>query len=296
MTSSQVQCFLEAARHLNFNRAAENLFVSQQVVSSQIKALEEELNVTLFDRTNRRNIFLTESGEILYECLSRADKDINEGVSAARAKDVKNQTMLKFGIYSTRNAIDFSIGILSRFHDAHPEIILASETAGAVHLLERLNAGYIDFVITYNSELDYLFNFPHIDLGPFETQLCIMMNKNNSLAFRDSLTASDLNGQILYVLSKEFSRASSGRILSHLKSIGVTPAAVEYFDDLSSLELALNVGMGVTISFKPMYQRPERLKIYPIEPFFAADEDTQYVLAWKKKRNEKYAGYFKELI
>lgn len=295
MTSSQVQCFLEAARLLNFNRAAENLFVSQQVVSSQVKALEEELGVMLFDRSNKRNIFLTESGEIMYESLTRLDKDLNEAVSAAREKDIRKRTMLKFGIYDVRNAIDFSIDIMGKFHNAYPEIVLASETAGSARLLERLNAGYLDFVITFSSELDYVYDFPHLNLGHMPIDLCIMMNRNNPLAVRKKVTPYDLNGQVLYVLSKDFSKASTGRILSHLKSIGVQPSAVEYFDDLSSLEVALNVGIGVTISFKPMYQRPEQLKVYPLEPFFPSDIDTQYVLAWKKQRNAKFAEYFTKL-
>ena len=295
MTSSQIQYFLEAARLLNFNRAAENLFVSQQVISSQIKALEEELGVTLFDRSNKRNIFLTESGEILYESLSRINVDLNEAIAAAREKDVKNRVMLKFGIYSIRNVTDFSIDLLGKFHDRYPEIILASETGGSPFLLDKLNSGYLDFVITLSSELDYTYDFPHIKLGHVPIELSILMNKSNPLAKKEKVTPKDLGGQILYVLSKNFSKASTGRVLSHLKAINTVPAAVEYFEDISSLEVALNVGLGVTISLKLMYQKPERLKIYPVEPFYPSDVDTQYVLVWKKERNRKYAEEFEDL-
>ena len=295
MTSLQIKYFLEAARLLNFNRAAENLFVSQQVISSQIKALEDELNITLFDRSNKRNIFLTQSGEILYESLLRIDKDLNEAVSAAREKDIKNRTLLKFGIYNVRNVTDFSIELLGRFHEHYPDIILASEAGGSAHLLDKLNSGYLDFVITFSSELDYAYNFPHINLGHVPIDLSILMSTSNPLAVRDKVTPADLDGQILYVLSKDFSMASTGRVLSHLKAIGATPSAVEYFDDIASLEVALNVGLGAAISLKLMYQRPDRLKVYPVDPFFPADEDTQYVLVWKKKKNAKYAENFTNL-
>lgn len=51
MTFTQLRCFIEVARQLNFARAAETLYISQPAVSRQIHALENELGVRLFDLT-----------------------------------------------------------------------------------------------------------------------------------------------------------------------------------------------------------------------------------------------------
>ena len=51
MTFTQLRCFIEVARQLNFARAAETLYISQPAVSRQIHALETELGVRPFDRT-----------------------------------------------------------------------------------------------------------------------------------------------------------------------------------------------------------------------------------------------------
>ena len=51
--------FEAAARHLSFTRAADELFVTQAVVSHQIKTLEEFLSLKLFKRRNR-SLLLTE--------------------------------------------------------------------------------------------------------------------------------------------------------------------------------------------------------------------------------------------
>jgi DNA-binding transcriptional LysR family regulator len=60
----QLRIFLTIARTGNLTRAAERLNASQPAVSSQIKALEEELGVTLFARTPR-GMELTQEGRIL---------------------------------------------------------------------------------------------------------------------------------------------------------------------------------------------------------------------------------------
>lgn len=64
MTIHQIECFLEAARTLNFTEAANHLYISQQGLSRQIASLEKELELRLFDRTTR-DVRLTRSGELL---------------------------------------------------------------------------------------------------------------------------------------------------------------------------------------------------------------------------------------
>ena len=56
MNDRQIKAFVEAARLLNFTKAAEKLYVPQSQVSRAIAALEDELGVVLFDRENSRSI------------------------------------------------------------------------------------------------------------------------------------------------------------------------------------------------------------------------------------------------
>ena len=81
MELRQLQYFAAIARLGGFRRAAEDLGVSQSTLSEQIKLLEREVRVSLFDRDSR-NVTLTEPGHAL---LERADRILFE-VSAARAE------------------------------------------------------------------------------------------------------------------------------------------------------------------------------------------------------------------
>lgn len=61
--------FEAAARHLSFTKAAAELFVTQSAISRQIKALEDQLGVALFQRRNRA-LLLTDAGQILFRTAS----------------------------------------------------------------------------------------------------------------------------------------------------------------------------------------------------------------------------------
>lgn len=66
MDFHQLRIFIEVARQKNFSKAADSIYLTQPTVSSHIKALEEEIGVLLFDRT-QRELQLTQAGKILFQ-------------------------------------------------------------------------------------------------------------------------------------------------------------------------------------------------------------------------------------
>lgn len=75
--------FEAAARHLNFTRAADELFITQSAVSRQIKALEDRLGIALFVREPKR-LRLTDKGEILFRAVSSALYQVNDAMEALK--------------------------------------------------------------------------------------------------------------------------------------------------------------------------------------------------------------------
>ena len=61
LTLRQLKVFESVARHLNYTRASEELFLTQPAVSMQVKQLEGQLGVALFEQLGKR-IHLTEAG------------------------------------------------------------------------------------------------------------------------------------------------------------------------------------------------------------------------------------------
>ena len=77
MTIQDILCFLKLAQTLNYTKTAQMLYISQPAVTRHIHSIEKEIGAQLFDRSIRRDVKLTEVGNILYHGLKQCE-DIYE--------------------------------------------------------------------------------------------------------------------------------------------------------------------------------------------------------------------------
>ena len=86
-----LKAFEAAARHESFTRAAEELFVTQGAVSHQVKALEEELGVKLFNR-ERQRLVITEAGRQYLTTLRDASTESRSAQNAFSSAKVRGRS------------------------------------------------------------------------------------------------------------------------------------------------------------------------------------------------------------
>ncbi|ARU90299.1 LysR substrate-binding domain-containing protein [Pseudomonas sp. M30-35] len=110
--------FEAAARLGSFSRAADELHITQAAVSRQIRGLEEDLGVTLFDRRNRA-VFLTPQGQQLGLVVSIALNQIGSVADNLRVASRRHQVVL---LSQLCEAFYWLMPRLSRFHQRHPDI------------------------------------------------------------------------------------------------------------------------------------------------------------------------------
>jgi LysR family transcriptional regulator, glycine cleavage system transcriptional activator len=136
------QGFEAAARNLSFTKAAEELFITQSAVSRQIKALEDHLGVTLFERRPRA-LVLTEHGQTLYAVAAEVLDRLQAAVDRLRMDGRTGQLSITT---TTGFASLWLIPRLRRFTSQHPDIdVRLSATTDMLNLERSL----VDLAIRY---------------------------------------------------------------------------------------------------------------------------------------------------
>jgi DNA-binding transcriptional LysR family regulator len=141
LENSRLTVFRSVAENLSFRKAAEDLFLTQPAVSFQIKALEEELGVRLFDRTGRRPR-LTAAGSLLFdyarrssELLDRAGYDI-----AALGGDSTGRLVLGASTTIAQYILPEAIGAFAKIH---PQVRPTLTSGNTEHIVEAVEKGTI---------------------------------------------------------------------------------------------------------------------------------------------------------
>ena len=122
-----LRAFEAAARHLSFKAAADELNVTQSAVSHQIKALEENLSIQLFDRKPRA-VELTRKGRLYYPIIRNAFDSIAEGTEMILEETASS--VMTVQVYSTFT-IRWLLPRLEHFQKRHEHIQIRLHTSQA---------------------------------------------------------------------------------------------------------------------------------------------------------------------
>jgi len=139
--------FRAVAEHLSFRKAAEHLFLTQPAVSLQIKALEEDLGVQLFDRTGT-HIALTAAGELLLRYATQVHSLLSEAEHDIAAASGEHAGQLALGA-STTIAQYVLPSILGDFRRQHPRVALTLTSGNTEEIVtaieqQRIALGLIE--------------------------------------------------------------------------------------------------------------------------------------------------------
>jgi DNA-binding transcriptional LysR family regulator len=143
-TLRQLQVFDAVARHLSFSRAARELHLTQPAVSMQVKQLEGQAGLSLFEQVGRR-LFLTEAGHALLHQTQVIQRQIEETSQTLAALKGVNQGTLDITLIST--AKYFAPRYLARFCAPYPGVKLKLTVCNRATLLQRLMDNETDLAI-----------------------------------------------------------------------------------------------------------------------------------------------------
>lgn len=143
MEIRQLQTFVTAARLESFSKTAELLGYSQSAVTVQIRLLEEELGVRLFDRLGRK-VSLTAQGRRFLEQSQRVLKDVRQAREIAREEEELSNP-LHIGTLESLCSAKLP-PVLRYFRERHPKVSIKLTTAPPGQLCELLDQNRLDLI------------------------------------------------------------------------------------------------------------------------------------------------------
>ena len=143
-TLRQLQVFEKVASHLNYSRAAEELYLSQPAVSMQIKQLEGNIGLPLFEQMGKK-IFLTEAGRELFHYSRIITQQLAEMQAVFSEMKGLEQGRLTLSVVNTANY--FTPQLLAKFCRRYPGINVNLHVANRDAVLKQLNDNSTDLAI-----------------------------------------------------------------------------------------------------------------------------------------------------
>lgn len=229
------------ADELNFTRAAERLGVSQQVLSEQIRRLEVELGLQVFDRTTRQVRVTSHGRQILDEAravVGAADalRDRARRLASAQAG------VVRLG-YSRSTAFD-TAPLVSAVTEARPELRVEVREVPSRQLPQAVRDGDVDVALSrWADDTDQLFahTLRRLRSG-------VILRAGDALAGRAEVALGDLAGRSLVMHRREDAPARHDATLAACAEAGVEPEIVTSRLPFDPLFTDVAEGRGVQIA------------------------------------------------
>lgn len=198
MELRHLRYFLAVAEEGNFTRAATRLGMSQPPLSQQMRDLEQEIGVPLFERL-AQGVALTEAGRVfLLEARSMIERAERAKALARRAGEGATG-LLRIGITATATFNPVPATMIRSFRRDHPDVAITMEESRSIRLVERLLTNELDVVFVRPSPA-----FPaSIDLSIIDREpLIVALCDDHAMADLRDLTLGDLAEEAFIVLNK----------------------------------------------------------------------------------------------
>jgi DNA-binding transcriptional LysR family regulator len=242
--------FVAVAEELHFRRAAERLYVAQPAVSEQIRKLEAELGVRLFDRTHR-SVALTQAGSAL---LVEARRVLHQAEVAQRAaRHAHESAGSKLRIGYVPDALPASVPrALQALASEAPQVEVELETGATHQLIQSVRDERLDAVVV---GLPAPVNGLHVtSLG--DQSLVAAVPASSPFAFEPELTLERLAPERLVLLPRDGNPALHDAVIALTREAGLTPVFVETPEPrVEAVLLAVAAGGGAALLPASVAQR-----------------------------------------
>jgi LysR family cys regulon transcriptional activator len=266
MNFQQLRSIREASRRgYNLTEVANVLFTSQPGVSRQIRELEQELGVDIFERNGKRLTGLTDPGKGILQIIDRLLLEAENLQQAGREySGLKNGTLT---VATTHTQARYALPtVVQAFRSAFPEVRIALQQSSPEHIAELVLSGKADIGIATEglSQFDDLISFPC-----YQWSHVIVVPDGHPLLSCRPVSLKDLAAYPLITYDVGFT--GRGHIDSAFQQAGIaTDIVLTAMDsDVIQQYVALELGVGIVASMALEHYRGKSLQAIDATHLFA---------------------------
>ncbi len=284
MNLRQLEIFLAVAEKLSFVKASAALYIAQSAVSIAIQKLEDELDLKLFSRNNKR-VELTAEGQVL---LLHADKIMSQTRDAklelAEMSELKSGEV-KLGMPAMLASYFFPPYLVD-FKRQYPNIKITIIDEGTKLIRQHLDQGVIDMgIISLDEANDDIESHPIL-----HEEMLLCLSRSHPLAKRHSVKFSELKDQHL-ILNREgyFLREIVNRMCKQHELEPKIDFEINLVQLMKTLVLS---DLGVSFCLRSVLEEETELVGIPFKPKL----ELNFGIAWKQhnylsKANRAFADF-----
>ena len=245
MKLQQLRYLVEVARHgLNVSEAAEALHTSQPGVSKQIKLLEDELGVIVFERSGKRLTNVSEPGRAILEI---AERILREAENMKRVgeefSDGESGGLGGLVIATTHTQARYALpSVVARFVEKHPKVRLSMHQGSPTQIAEWTLKGEADIAIATEA----LDQYPQLLMLPcYQWTHCVIAPDGHPVLDGRPLSLAELARWPLITYDSAF--AGRSRINAAFERAHLTPNVVLAAIDADVIKTYVSLGLGLGI-------------------------------------------------
>jgi DNA-binding transcriptional LysR family regulator len=280
MELRHLRYFVAIAEERSFTRAAERLWIAQPGLSTQIRRLEAELGVQLFDR-HTRGVDLTDAGELFLERARAALAAAAEALSTGRDLEAGIVGAVRLGI-ATGAPWRRACSLLASFDRERPDVELTVVESYGGALLRDLRDGRLDALLAPSSSGSP--ELPHVLLG--REPWMVLVGPGHRMAGSGPILADDLQGEQIVVTGHRDGAGYDRAVAEALQTLGVTPVLLRGGPG-PALFAAVEDGSAVALTTATAAPRRE-LDMRPLEPV----REVPFELLWRDETPAPALGAF----
>jgi DNA-binding transcriptional LysR family regulator len=286
MEFRHLRYLLAVAEELNFGRAAIRLHISQPPLSQQIRQLEEELGVKLFERT-KRQVRLTEAGKRLVLEAEKILKQVDHFEEVASR--VSDGVMGRLSVTSTTLVSDILVQILERFAHRYPDVHIELQFMNTAMQIEALREEHV-----HVGFLSLPVNEPNLRLETVKREpLWLAVPKNHPLATQKKILLASLKQEPFIMFERRASPGLHDMITSTCRNAGFTVNVVHEVDNATAGLTMVAAGLGLA------FCSPAQRQSWPdieFRPFREAVPALEYAVAYQRKAQSPVVDCFLSVV